>query len=226
MAQAQSKSGGKDNFTRNLIIAIVVGVIGIMVVPTVISKNSHKPVTAPSSVSTADGSGITFNGDVQGVPQIDLWEDFQCPICQQFESVNSAYVNSLVADKKAKVVYHILSFIGPDSIRAANASACAADEGKFLPFHNALYAAQPKENSGAWTNSALVGIGKSIGLTSSAFASCVNDGKYSSWVAQVAADGVKKKVNSTPTVFVNGKEINRNTDYFSAPNFKAAVERG
>ena len=223
---AAKTTGGKDNFTRNLIIAIVVGVIGIMVVPTVISKSSNKAVTAPSSVSKADGSGIVFNGDVKGIPQIDLWEDFQCPICQQFEGVNSAYINSLVADKKAKVVYHILSFIGPDSVRAANAGACAADEDKFLPFHNALYAAQPKENSGAWTNSALVAIGKNVGLTSSTFASCVNDGKYSNWVAQVAADGMNKKVNSTPTVFVNGKEINRSTDYFSAPNFKAAVERG
>ena len=117
---AAKTTGGKDNFTRNLIIAIVVGVIGIMVVPTVISKSSNKAVTAPSSVSKADGSGIVFNGDVKGIPQIDLWEDFQCPICQQFEGVNSAYINSLVADKKAKVVYHILSFIGPDSVRAAN----------------------------------------------------------------------------------------------------------
>jgi protein-disulfide isomerase len=223
---SKSAKPGKDNFTRNLVIAIVVGVIGVMVVPTVISKNSTKVVTAPSSVSKADGNGIAFNSDLKGVPTVDLWEDFQCPICKQFEAVNSKYIDSLITDKKAKVVFHTLSFIGPDSIRAANAGACAADEGKFISLHNALYATQGTENSGAWTNDALVALGKSAGITSSKFASCVKNGDYANWVQSVADDGVKKKVNSTPTVFVNGKEIDRNTEYFNPVKFKAAVERG
>jgi protein-disulfide isomerase len=54
----------------------------------------------------------------------------------------------------------------------------------------------------------------------------VNDSKYEGWVAKVAEAGSKAGVNSTPTVFVNGKEIDRNTEYFSAEKFKAAVERG
>jgi protein-disulfide isomerase len=49
---------------------------------------------------------------------------------------------------------------------------------------------------------------------------------YQGWVSNAAAAGAKANVNSTPTVFINGKEIDRNGEYFNADKFKAAVERG
>jgi protein-disulfide isomerase len=49
---------------------------------------------------------------------------------------------------------------------------------------------------------------------------------YQGWVNNVAAAGAKANVNSTPTVFINGKEIDRKTEYFDLAKFKAAVERG
>jgi len=184
-----------------------------------------KSTAIPAAVSAEKGYAISFNTELTGVPVLDIYEDFQCPICQQFEGVNYKYVQSLVVDKKATVHYHVLSFIGDESVRAANASACANDEGKFIEFHNDLYANQPKtENSKEWSDSRLIEIGKLAGITGTTFESCVKDQKYITWVEKVAAAGAKSGVNSTPTVFVNGKEINRNTDYFDGAKFKAAVE--
>jgi protein-disulfide isomerase len=135
------------------------------------------------------------------------------------------YIESLITEKKATVHYHILSFLGDESVRAANASACAADEGKFMQFHNGLYANQPQaENSGEWSNDRLIAIGATAGISSDAFKNCVNDLGYEGWVAKSAEAASKANINATPTVLVNGKEINRQTDYMSAANFKAAVE--
>lgn len=226
MKAMANQKPGKDNFTRNLVIAIVVGVVLLMLVPTLISKNTKTSAKIPASVSSDHGYGIIFNGDLKNVPVVDLYEDFQCPICQQFEKLNGDYIESLVTSKKATVIYHTLSFIGADSIRAANAGACAADQGKFLDFHRTAYANQPTENSGAWTNDALVILGKAAGISSKKFDICVTGGQYADWVQNVANAGAKANVNSTPTVFVNGKEIDRKTEYFSAEKFKAAVERG
>ncbi|MEN9687260.1 MAG: hypothetical protein RL381_272 [Actinomycetota bacterium] len=223
MAKTPAK---KDNFTRNLVIAIVIGVLLIMLVPTLLSKQTNTSAAIPASVSSDHGYGIVFNKDLTGVPVVDIYEDFQCPICMQFEKLQGSYIESLIADKKATVVYHTLSFLGPESINAANAAACSADEGKFLGYHRVLYANQPQENSGAWTNDALALIGSSAGITSEKFKSCVKDMSYEGWVSNVAAAGAKANVNSTPTVFINGKEIDRNTEYFSLEKFKAAVERG
>ncbi len=218
---------GKDNFTRYLVIGVVVAVVAIMVVPTVISKHKGVSQEIPATVSTADGYAISFNSGVANLPVVDVYEDFQCPICQQFEALNGKYITSLVTDKKATVKFHMLSFIGAESIRAANAGACANDENKFMDFHNALYANQPKtENSGEWTNERLIALGGAVGITSDTFKSCIKNMKYQGWVGKVADAGSKAGVNSTPTVFVGGKEIDRKTEYFSADKFKAAVERG
>jgi protein-disulfide isomerase len=146
---------GKDNFTRNLVIAVVVGVVLIMLVPTLLSKKTDSSAKVPASVSADSGYGIVFNKDLSGVPVLDIYEDFQCPICAQFEKLQGDYIESLITAKKATVVYHTLSFLGPESVNAANAAACSADEGKFLQYHRALYANQPQENTGVWSTDVL-----------------------------------------------------------------------
>ena len=69
----------------------------------------------------------------------------------------------------------------------------------------------PAENSGAITTDYLIALGQGVGITSDKFKSCVANLDYKGWVNNVAASGGKANVNSTPTVFVNGKEIRRAT---------------
>ncbi|CAN2192321.1 DsbG Protein-disulfide isomerase [Candidatus Nanopelagicaceae bacterium] len=216
---------GKDNFTRNLVIGVVLGVVLIMLVPTVISKQTKTSAKIPANVSAERGYGIVFNGDLKGVPVLDLYEDFQCPSCARFEGTQGQYLESLIADKKATVVFHTLSFIGTESIIAANAGACSADEGKFLALHKMLYQTQPQENSGAWTTEALIAAGGSVGIKSKAYKDCVTNGTYADWVTNVQTSAAKADVNSTPTVFINGKQLDRNA-YYDPALFIAAVERG
>jgi protein-disulfide isomerase len=217
---AQKRDG--DKATRYLVIGMIIFVLIVGVAFTVISNNSKNHVAIPASVSKADGYGIVYNATKK--PVIDIWEDFQCPICRQFESVNNSYIDQVVRAGKAKVVFHTMSFIGPESISAAAAGACAADSGKYLEFHSTLYRNQPShENTGAWTNQALILLGGAAGITDKNFISCVNDGKYLNWTKNVEADAQKKNVNATPTIFVNGKELNRKTQYMDATAFKAAL---
>ena len=188
------KSGG-DKVTRNIVIAMVTLVVAVGVIFSVMGNKANESVSLPSQTNSANGSGIEFNSELTGVPVVDIWEDFQCPACAQFEALNSTYIESIILEKKAKVIFHPLSFLGPESIRAANAAACASDEGKYLAYHDFLYRNQPAENSGGWVQS-------------------------------IAADGGQKKINSTPSVFVNGKELDRNTQIYDAAAFAAAIEQG
>ena len=129
MAAKPSKSSGqKDNFTRNLVIGMVALVVGVGVIFSVTGNQTKVSSKTPSAASEADGYGLVFNATA--TPVIDIWEDFQCPVCRNFEAVVGSYLSQLVRENKAKVVYHPLSFIGPESVRAANASACAAEESK------------------------------------------------------------------------------------------------
>jgi protein-disulfide isomerase len=225
MAQAKNPKGGKDNFTRNLVIAVVIGVVLIMLVPTILSKQTNTSAAVPSSVSVEDGYGMVFNKELQGVPFIEIYEDFQCPACARFESIVGEYIEDLINTKKAKVAYHPLSFLGPESQLAANAAGCAADEGQFIQFHKLLYANQPTENSGAWSASYFTTLSLGLGITSKEYDKCVNNNEYKDWVINVANEGAKRNINSTPTVFINGKEINRETDYNSLGDFMLAVSK-
>lgn len=226
MAQAKKSNGGKDNFTRNLVVAVVLGVVLIMLVPTLLSKKSDSKAAVPSVASVQDGYGLVFNKEITGVPFIEIYEDFQCPACQRFESVSGPYIEELISTKKAKIAFHTLSFLGGESQLAANAGACAADQGKFIEFHKTLYANQPVENSGAWTTQYFATLGLGLGISDTSFEKCVKGQNYMGWVKNVAEEGAKRNINSTPTVFINGKEIDRNTAYGSLEAFKAAVAQG
>jgi protein-disulfide isomerase len=230
MAQAKKSNsgkpnGGKDNFTRNLVVAVVVGVALIMLVPTVLSKQGDSTAAIPSSVSAEDGYGIIFNKELTDVPFIEIYEDFQCPACARFEAINGAYIEELITTKKAKVAFHTLSFLGRESQIAANAAACSADQGKFMEFHKTLYANQPAENTGAWNSQYFTTLGIGIGISSSDYDKCVKNEEYKGWVRNVAEAGSNRNINSTPTVLINGKEIDRNTEYGSVADFMLAVSR-
>lgn len=225
MAQGKSPKGGKDNFTRNLVIAVVVGVVLIMLVPTVLSKKTNTNAITPSSVSVEDGYGMVFNKDLKDVPFIEIYEDFQCPACQRFETISGEYIADLINTKQAKVAFHMLSFLGPESQIAANAAGCAADQGKFLDFHKLLYANQPPENSGTWTSSYFSTLSIALGITEKSYDKCIANNEYKDWVVNVANEGAKRNINSTPTVFINGKEIDRNKAYNSLAEFMLAVKK-
>jgi len=225
MSKAKNPAGGKDNFTRNLVIAVVVGVALIMLVPTILSKQTDTSASIPASVSAEDGYGIVFNKELTGVPFIEIYEDFQCPACARFESIAGEYIEELITTKKAKVAFHTLSFLGGESQIAANAAACSADEGKFLQLHKTLMANQPSENSGAWNSAYFSTLGLGLGISSPEYDKCVADNKYMGWVKNVAEEGAKRNINSTPTVLINGKEIDRNTAYASLGDFMLAVEK-
>jgi protein-disulfide isomerase len=225
MSKAKNPAGGKDNFTRNLVIAVVVGVALIMLVPTLLSKQTDTSASIPASVSAEDGYGIVFNKELTDVPFIEIYEDFQCPACARFESIAGEYIEELITTKKAKIAFHVLSFLGGESQIAANAAACSADEGKFLQLHKILMANQPGENSGAWTSSYFSTLGLGLGISSPEYDKCVADNKYMGWVKNVAEEGAKRNINSTPTVLINGKEIDRSTAYASLGDFMLAVEK-
>ena len=218
-------ASGGDKGTRNLVIVMISFIVVVGVVFSLISSRSNSTAAIPATVSEAEGYGIVLNPE--STPKIDVYVDYQCPACRVFEIINGGYLNEVIAQKKAKVVFHPMTFIGPESVLAANSAACAADENKFVDMNLALFQNQSEsENSGKWSSEYLVELGKSIGITSGTFETCVNDGKYIKWTSNVAAASAKADVNGTPTIFVNGKQLDRNTEYGDQAKFRAALAAG
>ncbi len=149
------------------------------------------------------GKGVTV-GKADAKNTIELYLDFRCPHCKDFEDQSGSTIDQLINEGKAKVTYNPLMFVDPEiSPRAANGFACAAAAGKARGYADALYS-----NFGqAWTNAQLIDLGKKLGINDSSFAECVNTNKYAQWLQSVSAASDQRGVTGTPTVYINGDQL-------------------
>ncbi len=121
------------------------------------------------------GEGYRAYADVTtvaGAPTVDLYEDFQCPNCGQFEAILGSTVKDLAQQGKIVLKYHVMNFLDDkggiqNSTPAGNGAFCAAEDGKFPEFHDAVYAAQVPEGTDV-SQAALDGWAKTAGITGDA----------------------------------------------------------
>ena len=196
------------------VVAIVAaGLIGWGVYET------QRPTTyATPAGASASGDGLVL-GD--GPVTVDLYVDLQCPICQSFEGSAGATLNQLVTDHKIRIVYHPIAILDDRSstnysTRAGAAVAAAAGSGKLAAYVTALYNAQPAEGSAGLTNAELIRIAGTVGITDQSFADAVNSGEYRSWVTHVTEVADGKGIRATPTVMVNGQQVDAQLDAVQA----------
>lgn len=171
---------------------------------------------APSSTKTAavvvppgaTGSGGIVVGSASAPIKLIAYEDPQCPVCKDFEQVNGPTLHAAINAGKVSVEYRVRSFIGVESVRAANALAAAAAEGKFEALREAVFANQPRERTGGFTTNDLLALGRDVGLTSAQYVDAVKSMKYAGWVAKVDDQASKDGNVGTPElVRVGGKAL-------------------
>ncbi|MFY1695467.1 DsbA family protein [Solwaraspora sp. WMMA2101] len=173
--------------------------------------------TAPPGV-VANDSGIPI-GD--GPVTVDLYADFLCPACRQFEQQVGPTLDQLVEDGRITLVFHpvaILDRLSDDaySTRASAASGCAAAGGKFSEYAAALYEQQPAEGGPGLSTDQLIAIGGDVGLDTGSFGQCVRDDTYRGWPAHVTEQAGRAGVSGTPTVQVDGETVGSSADAITA----------
>ncbi len=176
------------------------------------ANQSHPTSNAakPAAATHDNGTGIPIS---TGPVTVDLYIDFLCPICKQFETDAKSTLDTMVTQKKITLVYHPIAILDERtnptgySSRAGSAAGCASDAGKFPEYFNALYANQPGEGSAGLSDDKLVQLGTDVGITSADFATCVNSHKYVDWMANNTNAAAGHNVNGTPTLLVNGKQV-------------------
>jgi protein-disulfide isomerase len=151
---------------------------------------------------------VTGNGPVR----VDAFIDFLCPYCRQFELAAAPTLARLVADGQVSLVYHPMNFLDEASTtgystRAAAASGCAADSGRFTEYAHALFLSQPPEGGPGLSDAELADIGREVGLAGADFAACLSDAPYRDWPPYVTARAVALGVEATPTVLVAGTAV-------------------
>ncbi len=176
---------------------IVVGlaIIALLVLPNLLQSDSKYP--------QADRNSI---GDPNAPILVEEYSDFQCPWCARFAlDSEPALIEKYVGSGKVKFTFIPFSFLGPESIQAAKAAYCAADQNKFWEFKEKLYLNQGAENSGALSDANLERYASQVKLNMTTFRECFSSDKYAQQVQDDLATGKERGVNGTPYFLVNGE---------------------
>jgi protein-disulfide isomerase len=206
---------------RRRALWISFGTIVVLATAGLISWNvyrAQRPVTyaMPAGVTSDGGpsAGITAADEGGAIP-VEVYLDFLCPECNQFEANTTATMNQLLAAKKIKLIWHPLSILNTQSnppgysMRAASAAGCAADVGmnKMKAFGEALFQAQPPAGSAGLNDDQLIELAGRVGIITPAFAACVRELRYRDWVNNGNEKATQRGVKQAPTVYVNGKPV-------------------
>lgn len=157
-----------------------------------------------SQVSVGEGPA---SGPADAPVTIVEFSDFQCPYCQRLAPTIDQVKNSY--GDRVRVVFRQFPLpMHKDAQKAAEASLCAAEGGKFWEMHDAMFAdirtlgvADLKQKAG------------DLELDQETFDQCLDSGRYATQVAEDVREGRAAGVSGTPAMFINGRFLSGAVPY-------------
>lgn len=252
--QQRKKDRRSRHFLQGGLFVVVVAIIAIIAF--VITSGIRPPTPGPKNMLSDGikiGQGFTatktaaLQPDDSPVPSatnkadvidIQVYLDYQCPICGQFETTNAAQIKTYLKTGAATIEIHPISILDNLSLgtkystRAANSAACVANYSpdSFFDYNAVLFDNQPKENTAGLTDAKLVSLVKKTSASHiDDISKCITDESFKAWVAAsttratngpIAGSNVKS-VTGTPTVIINGSKYVGAVD--DANSFAAAI---
>jgi protein-disulfide isomerase len=231
--------------TRKILIQVGVAVVLIGLVAAIgiglaVKNNKKNDSGAAPVIATGQNTGsvpgnITDNGAIRiGKPDakvtIRVVADLQCPACKAFEAANSQVLADAMNNGTAAVEYNVIAFLDKASTtqyssRAANASYCVAesDPSKYQAWLATMYTQQPAEGGNGLPDDKIIEIAKAAGYTDPSVAQCITDRKYDKYVQDKTQAVLNSGIKSTPSVFVNGKQIDSSQEIFGQGGLAPAI---
>jgi protein-disulfide isomerase len=215
-----------DHYYRNVIKGLLVGGIFISTVAVVagtqflsdtltendrerLAKIIHNlPRQKPSIVDVKDRP---FFGAKDAELTVVEFSDFLCPYCAK-ASKYLKLAGSGLQDTAQFVFRHypldqscnnrLYSNVHPGACMLAEGSACAHEQNKFWEYHDIAF-----DTKGKISRSAVMDIAERIGIDLGTFESCLDSGRGLEVVKEDIRDAINARVNSTPTLFINGRKF-------------------
>ncbi len=166
------------------------------------TKHQARILMDVARVQVSEGDSPS-KGPKQAPVTIIEFSDFECPFCSRvlptLQEALSTYGNQI------RLVFRQfpLNSIHPKAQKAAEASLCAHEQGKFWEMHDNMFADQRKLDIADLKAKA-----SALGLDTAKFDACLDSSKYADQVAKDLADGMAAGVTGTPAMFVNGRFLN------------------
>ena len=166
---------------------------------------SAAPTVVPSSApaTIVEGQPIAL-GSADAPATLRLYSDFHCPHCAEFEERYGGVLSDAVARGSVRIDLYPMSFIDEGSTAAANAMACAAENG----FGAAYYAGLFANRTLRWSDDQLLELAGVVGAPANPeFDQCVTSRAHAGWVTSINTVADAQGVTGTPTLFLDDRPV-------------------
>ena len=187
-----------------------VGTDPVTATPTEDDPPSGELVLPPG---VAEGQPYLELSSSEDGPVVDVYRDFLCPPCKDFQRVHGDDLVGLALQNKITLRVHPRPMLDDTSTppgyssRAANAAVCAYAENpeKWFPAEIALFEKQPGDE-GLPDHEIIYIVSEATGLD---IADCFTDGEYHAWLQEVVEPEAREAVSGTPAVLDRRSAVHR-----------------
>ncbi|MFB7252430.1 DsbA family protein [Microbacterium sp. NPDC056234] len=211
MAAAQGKTNWFAIWISAAVVVILVVLGGLVVF---LNNQATAPGATPESneIFDAETGAITIG---EGDDVVDVFVDFQCPACKNFEEQFGPALEQAAADGAITLRYHPIAILdrysqGTEySSRSAGAAVCVASTAPelYLDYAAILFENQPAENTSGLTTQQLADFATEVGADDAV--SCITDETYKKYGA---AQAKSNEISGTPTVVLNDTKLDLTND--------------
>jgi protein-disulfide isomerase len=159
-------------------------------------------------VVTLDGYGVEKGKAGAPVWIVEL-ADFGCGYCAKFASETMPALDSIYT-KPGKVYWRFVPFVlgmFPNAKEAAEGSICAAQQGKFWPMHDKLYANRKVWMASKSPVTLVARLAAEAGVNSAAYGQCIRSKAVTETLERNNALARSLYVRGTPTFVINGEIV-------------------
>ncbi len=220
---SKKKSPRKQNRTF-FWAAIGLGVVLILILAGIgYASTRSKTSTTARFIDESIGQPVdrTTIGDPNAPVVVETYEDFLCPHCAEFTRELAPVLMELVKEGKVRWVFKYRVIGGADSYNANMAAECAADQGKFWPYHEELFRRISEQGKIAAYPQGLKQLAADLGLDTQAFNQCFDSKTHLKDIQKIDQLAAARGVNGTPTIFINGQKY---TGPRTPEAFRAAID--
>jgi protein-disulfide isomerase len=165
------------------------------------------PGRTSAPVTITNGQPISW-GSAAAPVTIDLYEDFHCPHCAEFEKEFGRTLTEARDAGQIRLRIFPMAFIDAGSAAAANAFACAAEAGFGEAYYTALFANHTLD----WSDAQLTELAEQVNVSvPDTFSTCVQQRTHADWVNSINDAAAAAGVTGTPTMFLDGKLVDVGT---------------
>lgn len=211
----------KDRRRRTLVVTgAVVAVLALVIViaAAVQAARDTTGETATPPQGIVDEYALA-RGESDAPVTVEVYEDFICPFCGQFEAAAGPTLEEYADAGDARVQYQMIAFLdhlssSDYSTRAMNAVAVVLDESGrevALEFHDLLFANQPAEGTDGLSDEELVELAVEAGADRTAVTRGIENRAFEQWVENATDQASKDDITQTPTVLVDGEVVEFST---------------